>query len=1216
MSADNHNNMRNLLVIKASAGSGKTYTLAKQYIQHLLFTDDGHGRLLPRRGELDTRQLNVHRQLLAITFTNKATDEMKQRIVNELHRLSSPETRSDYLEAFMQRSGLGEQRIRTMARQALDELLFDYSNFNVSTIDSFFQMILRNFARELDRDYNYDIQLDDKYAIKVAIHDFMLSLGRSDKPTQVDLWVKDYQKHLLRGDAEKKKWKFFEDGGDLYTLAQHISSELFRSSMDDVRQYLGKLDRDGQFQNDFSRIRAFKKMIHDHIETVSGRIAEALSQLREAILPFDGQLDGRKSFASWLAKGGDQPLSDSLIDADEQYILAQFKSEVQPAASAIVARLTQLVNGYFRDVNVMDFLSYIDNHLGLLGLLAMIDRHLDDYRRENNSILLSDTNDLIGTVLDSGTDFVYERVGSVIAHFMIDEFQDTSTKQYENFKGLIHESLANGNFNMLIGDAKQSIYRFRNADPTVFREKVDADFGGDITNREDGSVNAHEAPGAPSSTNYRSSRHIVEFNNSFFEDLKAQFDDVDVVAMTYRDVIQGLSPAVDEKKVPGYVKVLTGNYKGLLDDSLIAQAAAAAGQDTGDEVDVPVLAVLPGYLLRLHERYDWGRIGILVNSHSQGDKIVECILNYNQHTTGEAINIISGESLLLINSPVIRRIIAMLRFIDISQLAPGDEDADGDEGPQTGDDDEARMKRNLLRKRLGEQRLYTGLNNFIQALAASDGPDATRAGGILADVFDEIGEGDQQQFVDAISRLLPSSGELTTLVSIVESIIAHFKSDPARAREVDREVAFLLAFQDTVMQFSAQRNGGSVREFLKFWDEKKGSLAVSNSATGDAINIMTIHKAKGLEFDCVVIPYANWQLNYNSLEKNYWMPRQALVGALDAVCPCDGGWNPDWVPPLTFVKKSSAEFLTSHAAFGLEGAAFVKKQQADVLIDNLNKTYVALTRPRCEMHIFCRQDKVSKNEKRNAKPSDKVTLTQAMTRFAQQCMTPVLQDNQPTQWYEQGTPSSRSEIDAKRSLDVATALQRDIDHYAVGEMPLGLRVRVEHASSSHIKAGIRLHSIMGMIHDCNDVHRVVAQGIKHGTITSDPDDPCSLDSVNAHVVKPILDKHSRIAAWFDPANKVYSERTITSAGTSLWDSDGIENLRPDRIVRRPDGSIIVIDYKSGERQDRRYLRQLQGYIAKLRIVFPDASIAGRLWYISHDLILDHHGKPLSLACNQ
>ena len=218
---NNHtdNTPRNLLVMKASAGSGKTYRLALEYIRHLLFTvADDRVTLIPRRPKGDTRQLNAHRQLLAITFTNKATDEMKQRIVNELYRLSQPGLKSDYLEGFVDESHLDEDTVRGLVRQALNELMLDYSNFNVSTIDSFFQSILRNFARELDRDFNYDIQLEEDYAVRVAVHNFLLSLGKDGKPSQIDKWVQDYQRHLLRGDAESKSWKFFDDAGSCIWL--------------------------------------------------------------------------------------------------------------------------------------------------------------------------------------------------------------------------------------------------------------------------------------------------------------------------------------------------------------------------------------------------------------------------------------------------------------------------------------------------------------------------------------------------------------------------------------------------------------------------------------------------------------------------------------------------------------------------------------------------------------------------------------------------------------------------------------------------------------------------------------------------------------------------------------------------------------------------------------------------------------------------------------
>ena len=1189
----NEHNRHNLLVIKASAGSGKTYRLALEYIRHLLFTtSEDCDHLVPRRAPGDSRPLNAHRHLLAITFTNKATDEMKQRIVAELYRLSQPGVKSNYLKDFMQESQLDEASVRMLARQALNELLFDYSNFNVSTIDSFFQTILRNFARELDRDFNYDIQLDEDYAVRVAVHNFLLSLGNESKPTQLDEWVKDYQRHMIRGEAEKKDWRFFNDSGSLNKFAKQINSELFRTRMDEIRAYLGTVDAQGRFSNDFSKIRRFKQTMHEAVKRVNTAIDEGLARLRDALAPFDGVM--KNTLKNWYAKGELAPLTKTLAGADEDKIRTQFTKGNVPDDTTITA-IHQLVSGHFSDRYLADFFQHIEDNLGLLGMLAMIDLFLEDYRHETNSILIGDTNELIGTVLESGSDFVYERVGTTIAHFMIDEFQDTSTKQYENFRGLLQESLASGNFNMLIGDAKQSIYRFRNADLTVFRERVGQDFAGEIT---DGRKHDASQPDddRPTSTNFRSSRTIIDFNNRLFQFLLDQYRDRPPVVGTYADIEQGMPPDIDTK-APGYVCLMAANYKRLADDDVVRETLPA-GFEIPTEKDVDVLTVLPGYLLKLHERFDWGRIGILVNAHSDGDKVVDCILDYNKRTDGEKIHIISGESLLLNNSPIIRRIIAMLRFIDISQFCAADEEEDPDD---VKDD----VQRRMSRKRLSDRRLYTALNEFIKAVAANPDASPEENGALLQQCLETIGasaEGDQedeQPMAVTLEQLLPPAGELTTLVSIVETIIAHFKRGDS-GHDVDREVAFLMAFQDTVMQFSSQRNGGSVREFLKFWDEKKTKLAVSSADGGDAINIMTIHAAKGLEFDCVVIPYAKWEMDGNSQEKAYWMPREAFMDTLHSPSLDGLTCEPAVVPPLLHVAKTETVELTRSGVFTGEAAAFVNKQVDDVLIDNLNKTYVAMTRPRTELHVFT--------------SGTSNTIAPLLTEFADSSgvMTPCAGVEG---WYEVGTPLSREQMASlcQQEETPSGIVHAAITGYTVNDIPMELRVRVEHASSASIDAGLRLHSLMSRIHDKNDVDRVIDDALKHGVITTDdPDDPCGIDSINAHVRRPILDPGTRVAAWFDPANTVYSERTITSASDSLWVEDGIENVRPDRIVRLPDGRLIVIDYKSGQRDDKRYLRQLGRYIAKLRLIFPGTPIAGRIWYVPQDLILNETGKPISL----
>ena len=1085
-------------------------------------------------------------------------------------------------------------------------MLFDYSNFNVSTIDSFFQSILRNFARELDRDFNYDIQLDEKYAVRAATHNFMLSLGRGPVITEVDKWVKNYQRQLINEKAKSKKWKFFrDDGGDLSEFASNINSEEFRGKMDEIRSYLGQVDENGEFKSDFSRIHRFMAWVKEMTKTCEDCVSQADAELIEYLRPMEAALKG--ALLNFYNKGN---FTDTLKDANEEKIASQFRKGSVPDDTAI-SHITQLVAQHFNNERLAAFMGAIENSLGLLGMLGMIDVHLERFRHETNSILIGDTNELIGTVLESGSAFVYERVGTSINHFMIDEFQDTSSKQYENFKGLLQESLSNGNFNMLIGDAKQSIYRFRNADPTVFREKVDQDFKNDITDGLD--ANSRPLPGEPTSTNYRSSRNIIEFNNDLFEYIIQRYAGQLTITNTYQDYRQAMPDNID-KKPTGYVRLYTGKYHELARDPFIrpvleAQGDLPASEDALEQVDT--LTLLPAYLLQLHQRYQWGQIGILVYTNNDGQKVVQRILEYNQRTSGETIKVISGESLHLNNSPIIRRIIATLRFIDACQFTTGEDDEESDE-------DVKKMRDNIKRKLVNDQRLYAGMSRFIHAIASCPDSSPTQLGQILEQSMDDVIEDSaidadnaDNVFARALATLLPGAGELSTLTSIVETIIARFKSEEikggASTSDVDRETAFLLAFQDTVAQFCAQRNGGSVREFLRYWDEKKDILAMSSDENSDSINVMTIHKAKGLEFDCVVLPFANWQLDGNAREDKYWATRDDFVDAMSLLPGNDEPPQAQDVPPLLRIDANTTTQLIEQGIIGGKLRDFVDKRITDATIDNLNKTYVAMTRPCIEMHIFCGTNR-DRNNHNDLKP--------LLTDFATTCerMRPVEMDGDPVnEWFEYGHRSTVAEIIAfkqsqdKKDQSLAVA-DVPITQYVVSDIPPELRVRVENASSSHIKAGIRLHSLMSRIGDRNDVERVIQQGIKSGTITGDEDDLCSIDSVKTHVLHPIIDEQCRVAAWFDPSNKIYSERTITTASDDM--PDGIENLRPDRIVRRPDGRLLVIDYKTGQRNDRRYCRQVKQYIAKLHAMGMGNNIVGRIWYIAHDIIIDEDGKEL------
>ena len=324
------------------------------------------------------------------------------------------------------------------------------------------------------------------------------------------------------------------------------------------------------------------------------------------------------------------------------------------------------------------------------------------------------------------------------------------------------------------------------------------------------------------------------------------------------------------------------------------------------------------------------------------------------------------------------------------------------------------------------------------------------------------------------------------------------------------------------------------------------------------------------------------------------MPKEAFMDTLVESGSCDV----DLIPPLMNVNKAALSKMYDNGLLGPKARDFVEQQRTAVIIDNLNKTYVAFTRPRSELHLFCDTGSTGNDVK-------DLLLDFVADEDNTNVLTAIIgADGEPTGWFERGVMSSREELDSKRKEQPAKAIQCPITAYRVSDSSgLNLNVRVDRASSSSIDAGIRLHSVMSGIHDRNDAQRVIATALKHGVITADADDPCGIANVNAHVLGPMIDPASPVYEWFDPANVIYSERTITTVSDSLWDEDGILNLRPDRIIRRPDGQMVVIDYKSGSRDDKRYLRQLNRYLPKLRAIFPDTRITGHIWYITHDLII-------------
>ncbi len=1183
-------------VIKASAGSGKTYTLARLYIEQLLWARN------PETGETKLRKApGYHEHILAITFTNKATDEMKSRIVEELHNLSIGEC--DYMEQFLtEHPGDSEQDIKTAARWALKNMLFNYTHFNVSTIDSFFQVILRTFARELDRDYNYEIQLDEEYATGIAVHNFLMTLGDSKSANgQMGKWVQDFIDTQIKNNGD---WDFFGKNAvkGLLKFAGIINKEDFRERRNAIVDYLSDLGAG----KGLSRIERFKKAVlaaGKRYEQVCKDTTKVLNDFFATSHLDQGEIKLKAASFLLLMNDPDSLTSNNLktlrsYSTDDEALskkIMKKNSVPQEIIDAANDEFMGILQNYFMAFDKAGVLAKLQKNIGRLGLLGKIDEQLTNYRKDNNSILLADTNELIATVLDSGVDFIYERVGVWINNFMIDEFQDTSRKQYFNFKPLLAESLDENHSNLIIGDEKQSIYRFRNSDPDLLRAQLLRDF------------TRHYDEPLKLDTNYRSFKNIVTFNNAFFKALVASYapdalnPQFPKLNATYSNLEQKYHKGFDKTGKQGYVRV-NFIYTSDSKTSNTPRHTDADGNVMSKKADC--VSTLPAYILDIKHNcgYDFKDILILVDTHDDGNLVVRQLLAHNDKAMSENrpedhIGIVSNESLLLKNSPCVRLIVSVLRFIDATQYCASDEDA-----VQEVDNSEITTWQRLMKKRLNEQFRYKMLHEFGRMVGVSDA-DADH-GELLAECFKlnaELRKMPVEEQINSyneeLKRLLPDRAkEMSNLVGLVDKIIQEYLVSSGMTQ--GSETAFLLAFQDVIIEFSGKRNcGGTVHEFIKYWDTRKDKLAIPSGSDENAVKVMTIHASKGLEAPCVIVPFADWKMV--KPDNDLWLKREQWATQNDAGQPVEGIWSDGEdciVPPLIPIDDT---FLSIMPQF----KSYYNEITQESLIDKVNKTYVAFTRPRQALHIFAYIKKL--NNDNNDIGNILLNLLPTLNDKEGNSIVTVHEwrENHPNDNYEGIDYCEIGRPEACHHKAVDTTSEQEVismPDYVVNSALPRLQVRLPQVMTDKQDEGQRLHRVLSMIKHPGDERRALAYAVKRHIIFDDDEHYWNLKRVKVLVEHMYADERTK--QWFAPDNKVFNERPIVTAGMS---AKGTDTERPDRVVVRPDGTTIVVDYKFGtgtsSKLKKRYHDQVREYM-NLLCQAGHTAVKGYLWFVRTDEI--------------
>lgn len=615
-----------LTVYKASAGSGKTFTLASEYIT------------------LVVKNPQDYKKILAVTFTNKATQEMKTRILSQLYGIAHklPDSQA-YYEQVLQKTGFPELTIRENAAEALSLLTHHYNEFRVQTIDAFFQSVLRNLARELNLTANLRIDLNDEQVEAQAVDELINSLEEGE---EVLTWIRDYIDKNIEDD---KGWNVI---GQIKDFGKNIFKDFYK-------EHKAELDnrfREESFFDDF--ITDLRKIRKESPKKVKEQAGKLLQKISDAGVDTGYFINGLLTYINALTKAGskkkeagkkdlfeDGPAANVLkcLDSPDNWLLKKCPAGEKERINALISE------SWYDDLLLLEqyrkecWKEYQSSnltlkHLSQLRLLHAISEAVDEINKDTNRFMLSNTQSLLSTLMkDTDTPFVFEKMGAYLKHIMIDEFQDTSTIQWTNFRKLLDNCMAQiESHNLIVGDVKQSIYRWRQGDWKLLNN-IEYDFSEEQIKIE------------PLETNYRSEENIIRFNNAFFTQAVIQTvkelenDDIKGAAQlieAYKEIEQ--KPRKDYGKGSVHIKLFPYDKKAV------------------SEYYENVLNELVSNIRELLNRgYKQKDIAILVRSKG----VIQDIADKFQGEFGTDVSIVSDEAFQLDASLAVNVIIAALRLL-------------------------------------------------------------------------------------------------------------------------------------------------------------------------------------------------------------------------------------------------------------------------------------------------------------------------------------------------------------------------------------------------------------------------------------------------------------------------------------------------------------------------------------------------------------------------
>ncbi len=787
-----------LTIYKASAGSGKTFQLVVEYLKLLIINPDNY------------------KHILAVTFTNKATNEMKTRILEQLHFLAN-NYQSNYLKV-LQNSTHSEEYIRKRAKRALKNILHDYTRFSISTLDSFTQRTIKSFNRELGILPNFSLELDSELILTEAV-DRMLA--KIDKDKKLLRWLKEFSKEKI----EANRSQHIDD--NIKLLGKELFKEHFQLFFPDNGESVYSRKNLESFGNELNSIITNYK---NTIQTLGKKGVGVLQNSGLTVDDFAGKSRGVSTIFRKFAEGKDPNISKTVLNAcndiEKWYSKSSvIKDEVHAVAMLLQPILNEIVTFIHDNSEQFNTALAVKRQLRVLGILTNLKEEIKTLLHEKGVLQISDSNLLLSKIIgQSDSPFIYEKTGNYYYHFMLDEFQDTSTLQWQNFKPLIENSLAEDNSNLIVGDVKQSIYRWRNSDWQILAGQINSDFpAGQIVERT-------------LEKNWRSDQNIIDFNNAIFGRLKETFettiinpfdDEEKNYSRKFRNIYDSFiqKPGNRTSKKEGFVKVQFLPSKDFMKESAISVVEQVKQlQNSGVKAS---------------------EIAILVRKNSEGTPIIEEFLNAagKPENIRYNLSVLSNESLFLYASKgvlFVMETIALLidpenKITKISLL---------------------HLWMKWLKPELQKQGNLNGGENNEAGFNFTDNSQQP-----LHEEFETLFETELATKLNEVKEKIV----LTSLDETITQISAHFN-----LFGLESELPFIQTLIDKAGELKASLSN-DLSNLLFWWNEKGLKTSVNVNEEIDSIRLLTVHRSKGLEFKAVVIPFLKWETSWvGNLAPTLW----------------------------------------------------------------------------------------------------------------------------------------------------------------------------------------------------------------------------------------------------------------------------------------------------------------------------------------------------------